>query len=97
MKLGHNTLKETEKYTYLGEINNNKMNLKDQIQAIGRKVEAAYQTIIAVTGDREFRGIKMASIWTLVNTCIVPIITYGSETWVTTKTEKKNLNKIKMC
>ena len=94
MKLGQNTLKETEKYTYLGEINNNKMNLKDQIQAIGRKVEAAYQTIIAVTGDREFRGIKMASIWTLVNTCIVPIITYGSETWVTTKTEKKNLNQI---
>ena len=44
------------------------MNMKDQICAIERKVEAAYQTIIAVAEDREFKNIKMKAIWTLVNT-----------------------------
>ena len=92
--LGKQILEETDKYTYLGEINNNKMNMSDQIKAIERKVEAAYQTLIAVAEDREFKKIKMQSIWTLVNTCIVPIIAYASETWHITKQEKKKLNQI---
>ena len=83
---------ETDKHTYLGEVNNKRMNLKDQIVHIERKVEAAYQSLIAVAEDREFRGIKMEAIWRLVNTCITPIITYASETWEPTKQEHKRLN-----
>ena len=74
LKLGNQTLEETDKYTYLGEINNQRMNMKDQITAIVGKVEAAYQTLIAVAEDREFKGIKMQAIWVLVSTCITPII-----------------------
>ena len=58
LKLGDRTIEETEKYTYLGEINNKKMNLADQIKNINSKVEAAYQTLIIVAEDREFIGIK---------------------------------------
>ena len=72
LNLGNQTLEETDKYTYLGEINNRKMNMKDQIAAIERKVEAAYQTLIAVTEDREFKKIKMQAAWVLVSTCITP-------------------------
>ena len=68
------------------------MNMSNQIMNIEGKVEAAYQTMIAVTEDREFRGIKMQSIWLLVQTCILPIITYASETWHLTKQEEKKLN-----
>ena len=81
LKLGDRTVEETGKYTYLGEINNRKMDMEDQIKAIEGKVEAAYQTLIAVAEDREFKSIKMQSIWTLVQACICPIITYASETW----------------
>ena len=92
LKLGNQQIQETEKYTYLGEINNRKMNLKDQIESISRKTEVAYQTLMAITGDREFKGIRMASIWRLISTCIIPIITYASETWNITKSERKKLN-----
>ena len=94
LKLGDRTVEETTKYTYLGEINNRKMNLEDQIKAIEGKVEAAYQTIIAVAEDREFKKIKMKTVWMLIQTCITPIITYASETWHPTKQELKKLNQI---
>ena len=35
------------------------------------KVEAAYQTILHIAKDK---GLKMAIIWKLVETCIIPII-----------------------
>ena len=94
LKLGDRIIEETDKYTYLGEINNKKMNLSDQIKSINSKAEAAYQTLITITEDRDFKGIKMASVWLLVSTCIIPIITYASETWDATKQERKKLNQI---
>ena len=94
LKLGDNIIKETEKYAYLGEINNKRMNLKDQLLRIEGKVEAAYQTLIAVAEDRHFKGIKMESIWKLVKACIIPIITYACETWEPNKQEMKKLNQI---
>ena len=94
LKIGERTIAETEKYTYLGEVNNRGMNLKDHIKHIGGKVEGAYQTLIAVAEDREFKGIKMQCIWKLVETCIIPIITYASETWEPNKAEMKKLNQM---
>ena len=92
LMLGNQQIEETDNYTYLGEINNRKMNLSNQIESISGKTEAAYQTLMAVTVDREFKGIKMASIWLLISTCIIPIITYASETWNMSKSERKKLN-----
>merc|ERR1712208_21577 len=89
LKLGPKVVEETDKYTYLGEIINRKMDMSLQIVAIEGKVEAAYQTILAVAEDREFRLIKMEAIWNLVQTCISPIITYASETWHNNKQENK--------
>ena len=94
LKLGNQIVDETDKYTYLGEVNNKKMNLEDQIKSIEGKVEAAYQTIIAIAEDREFKKIKMHTIWTLIQTCIIPLITYASETWQPSKQETKRLNQI---
>ena len=51
-------------------------------------------TLVTVAEDREFKRIKMQTIWLLVQTCIVPIITYGSETWHLKKQEKKKMNQI---
>ena len=36
----------------------------------------------------------METIWKLMETCIIPIITYGAETWDLNKTQTKKLNKI---
>ena len=68
--------------------------MKNQIEAIQGKVEAAYQTLIAVAEDREFKKIRMQAVWTLIQTCILPIITYASETWHLKKQESKKLNQI---
>ena len=94
LKIGENTIEETEKYTYLGEINNKRMNLKDQIKNIEGKTEAAYQTLLAIAEDQNFKYIKMECIWKLVRTCIIPIITYGCETWEPLKSEMSKLNSI---
>ena len=94
LMLGDQRVEETDKYTYLGEVNNKQMNLKDQIKNIEGKVEAAYQTIMTITEDQNFKNIKMESIWKLVKTCIIPIITYASETWEPNKSEMKKLNQI---
>ena len=94
LKIGDRIIEETDQYTYLGEVNNKLMNLKHQIMNIERKVEAAYQTMITVAEDREFRGIKMECVWKLISVCIIPIITYASETWEPNKRELKKLNQI---
>ena len=92
LKIGEKNIDETEKYTYLGEVINKGMNLKLHIRTMRGKVEAAYQTIVAVAEDQNFKNIKMECIWKLVQTCIIPIITYGCETWEPLKGEMKSLN-----
>ena len=84
----------TDNYKYLGEIINNKMNLKQHIKTIKGKAEASLQTILAIGGDRHLKEIEMECIWTLVESCIISIITNGAETWTTTKKENEEINRI---
>ena len=83
--LGDMILEYCNQYKYLGEMMNDKSNMQDHIKEIKRKAEAAYQTILTITGNNNFANIEMEAIWKLVETCILPIITYGAETWKTTK------------
>ena len=78
LKLGDMDIEETDKHKYLGEIINNKGNLEDHIKMLEGKVEAAYQTILHIAKDKNFKGLKMAIIWKLVETCIIPIINIWS-------------------
>ena len=92
--LGQITLDLTTTCKYLGEMINDKTNLKDQIGQLERKLEAAYQTILAIAGDRHFRNTRMETIWKLVTTCLIPIITYEGQTRKPTKAEKKKLKQM---
>ena len=57
LKLGDMEIEETDKYKYLGEIINNKGNLEDHIKMLEGKVEAAYQTILHIAKDKNFKGL----------------------------------------
>ena len=92
--LGSMELEYTDKYKYLGLTINEKLNLSDHIKSIKGKTEAAYQTILSLLHDRTFLQIQMKTAWKLLETCIIPVITYASETWMPTKKEIKTLNKI---
>jgi hypothetical protein len=94
IKMGEMSLDWTEKYKYLGEIMNKNRKVKDQIDEAKRKAEGALQTIFTIAGDPTLKNIEMETIWKLVETCIIPIITYGSETWDMNKTEKNEANRI---
>ena len=61
------------------------------IPVLEGKVEAAYQTILHIAKDKNFKGLKMAIIWKLVETCIIPIITYGAESRTTTHKESQKI------
>ena len=93
-KLGEMTLGYCDAYKYLGILQNEKNNMKDHIQALKGKVEAAYQTILAITGNRAFADIEMKTIWELIECTIIPIITYGCEVWNPRKHETKSLNSL---
>ena len=78
LKMDDLTSGSTGKYKYLGEMLNKKNNLEDHtIDTIKKKVEAAIRTTFHVAGDDNYRGIEMDTIWTLLETCIIPIITHG--------------------
>ena len=93
-KLGEMELDMTNKYKYLGMVINNKGTMEDHITSIKGKVEASTQTILNIAGYNNFNKIQMEIIWKLVNTCIIPIVTYAAEAWIPTQKEIKDLQKI---
>ena len=92
--LGEMTIERTKSYKYLGITLNEKNSLKEHIKNVKSKCEAAYQTIMAICGDSELKGIQMRAAWTLINACIEPIIMYGLESTSPTKNEITELNRI---
>ncbi len=64
-KLGSMELDTMSTYTYLGETINEKGNIIDHIKTIKRKVEAAYQTIRIITGNKDLNIIDMETTWKL--------------------------------
>ena len=93
-KLGDITLGNTDTYKYLGTVINNKGSLEDHIKSTKGKVEAAYQMIMTLSTNAEFLKIEMDTIWKLIETCIIPIITYGAESWTPSKAEQQKLQRI---
>ena len=81
-----------ENSKYLRETLYIKNNLNLHIQEIKRKTEAAIQTLFYIAGNENFQGIKLLTMWTLLETNVIPIITYASETWELTKMQTKQLN-----
>ena len=62
--------------------------MKNLISESKRKAEGALQTILTIAGDPTLKGIQMETIWKLIETCIIPIITYACELWGPNKEEK---------
>ena len=62
---------------------------------VARKIKGANTRIIAEPGNKEFKGIKMKAIWQLVDSIIIPILTYACESWMRTKEEKPKLQTIR--
>ena len=91
LKLNGEILEEVPSYKYLSEIINNKGNLLDQIAEISKKVKGATTQILAEAGNKEFKGIKRRAIWQMVETIIIPILTYAAEIWKLTEEEKSKL------
>ena len=94
--MGDQVLDYTEnyKYTYLGEVINDKWNLDSQIKEVKAKTEAAYQTILSIAGDRNFLGMQMEVIWRLFDSCIVPLLTYAAAAWNPRKKDLEELDQI---
>ena len=87
-------LKQTEKYKYLGYMQNSKNNNEDQIKITKGRVEAAYQNMMTLAENSTFNKIEMETIWTIIQACILPIITYSGEAWKKTKKNYDEANKI---
>lgn len=93
-KIGDMPLQYTETYKYLGHIQNEKNNLADHLSDIKGKVECAYQTLMAIAGNKYFKGIELESVWEMIGSCVTSIITYSMEACNQTKAEMKILNRM---
>ena len=82
-------LKYTDKYKYLGYVQNNKNNLEDHTKATEAKVENAYQMLLAIAGNTNFNNIELQTIWELTQSCMTSTIAYISAIWSPGKTENK--------
>ena len=91
-KLGDQQLEMTDKYKYLGYIQNSKNSNEDHLKTIKGKTEAAYQKMMALTGNSNFSMIEMETIRKVVKACITPIITYGGEIWEINQNNYKPAN-----
>ncbi len=74
--IGRTLLNYTEKYKCLDHMQNTKTNLSDHLIEGKCRAEVTYQIIIAITGNRNFKGIELEVIWEMTESCIVSIITY---------------------
>ena len=93
-KLGDMELKETNKYKYLGYNQNSKNNNEDHFKSIKGTAEAAFQHMLSLTGNTNFSEIEMITIWEIMETCILPLITYSGEAWDSTTENYKQANQI---
>ncbi len=80
--LGDMELQYVEKYKYLGYTQNNTNTIEDHLNSIKGKVEAAYQKTLALALNPTLKWIEMETIWTTVDTCILPIITCAGEIFI---------------
>ena len=94
LKLMNQEIKPTTKYKYLGYTLNDKNNNSDHIQNCRSKAEMAYQTLLSIMGNKNFRQIEMDTAWKLVKTTIIPIITYAGESIDMNKKEIQEINRI---
>ena len=78
--------------TYCGMYETLGKGLNNQIEELKGKVEAAYQTMLSIAGDKQFRNIEMKAIWKMIETCIIPILTYAGEVRNPTNKENKDIN-----
>lgn len=92
--LGKINLKYTDTYKYLGIHKNSANNINNHLEETRKKTEAAYQTLLSITSDANFKGIQMQAVWKLYETCIQPIITYGLETWDLSATDTIKLDRL---
>jgi len=94
MQMGDMKLASTKTYKYLGTIINENSNLTGHIKTIKVHTEAAIQTIFHLAGNANFHHMEMATVWRLIDTCIIPIITYAAETWTIPQKESKQIQQI---
>lgn len=92
--LGKMRVKRIKKYKYLGLTINDSNNLNDHIKDLKRKIEAAFQTILSLCQNQDFKGLELEIIWKLVESCIQPIILSGLEAWQIKAKEMKELNRL---
>ena len=82
---GAKVLEEVSQYKYLGHIISPNLSFNDDLKHKRSLVEAALGTCMAVASDEVLHHIRVDTLLQLYNTCIVPIILYGTEVWTHTR------------
>jgi hypothetical protein len=92
--LGDMELEYCQKYKYLGVTMCEKNGQSEHLKDLRRKTEAAYNTITAIAGNIDFKHMELQAIWKFMESCIIPIATYGGEGLKMKRNETKDRQRI---
>nr|XP_034832243.1 uncharacterized protein LOC117989050 [Maniola hyperantus] len=88
INIKNNTIEYVEEYIYLGQI----ISIKDlATKEIERRIGNAWKQFWSFKEILKNKEVKMTIKRKLFNTCILPVLTYGCQTWSLTKAQKKKL------
>jgi exonuclease III len=91
-KLGELILKETDSYTYLGEVITSDSGFGPQLKHLRQKMYAHTNRILATGSDEVLSRIKMSTFLELHEKCLLPALLYNSETWILSANDINMLN-----
>jgi TPP-dependent trihydroxycyclohexane-1,2-dione (THcHDO) dehydratase len=94
-KMGREKIEETESYKYLGDIIMENGSLTKNLEERFGKVKQATSTVI-LCGGKVLKQIEVNNLIKLHETMTVPVILTNCETWVFTKAERENLDKMEI-
>lgn len=94
IKVEGNELEQVKSYKYLGVIINSEGNIKDEINERLAKTGNLFRAIkSSVLGKCEIPERTKAEV---VKKIVKPILTYASESWVTTEKQRQSINSVEM-
>ena len=94
--LGEKVISNCKSYKYLGEIIQRDGKNDENLIARFNKVKAAVRAIMTCAKSRIMKKIEMKVILKLHECVTVPTLLYNSETWILSKAEKNEIDKMEV-
>ena len=94
--LGEHILEETDRYTYLGETLTNDLRMTGHLGHLTQRSFGVSSNMFAVASEPTLAKIKIQTLIQLYQTCWIPAILHGCETWMMDRSALERLKALQL-